>query len=164
MEKYLVYALIVIAIAAASFGVGWKVCDWHHDAQDLTDLKVSVKTAVAAQQAATTLLTNENQKTEGLIAQYTQSMGVQANAFNQIDTQLVSLNAGNCNFSAGANGLLDNAYQAAFGKANPTGPAKASSAGKAHGKHATTHAAKPAIGQLVPAASSSAGHGGQPAV
>lgn len=148
-QKLAAAALAILLSLLLGFGAGWKVEAWHVKAETADQYKAAMAQtqkdmadSAKQVQAASDKLQGQNADTEANMLKLFQKLGDQDHAFTAINAKLAKLNAGSCQFTSAADGVLQSAYQAAFG----SGQGSAPDAGKAAGSDATHPAPRPADG------------------
>lgn len=148
-QKLAVAALVVLLSLILGFGAGWKVEAWHTKATTADEYKKAMDDTQKAMadsakqvQAASDKLGQQNLDTESNMLKLFQKLGDQDHAFAAINAKLSKLNAGTCQFTSAADGVLQSGYQAAFGS-DASGPPQA---GKTPGGDATHPTPEPARG------------------
>lgn len=148
-QKLAAAALAILLSLLLGFGAGWKVEAWHTKAATADEYKKAMDQTQQAMvdsakqvQAASDKLQGQNLDTEANMLKLFQKLGDQDHAFTAINAKLAKLNAGTCQFTPAAGGVLQSAYQAAFGSpaGGPPDP------GKAAGSNATHPTSQPADG------------------
>jgi type II secretory pathway pseudopilin PulG len=142
MTPYKIAALLiaVAVLALASAGTGWLVRGWHDDSKqlkqtraDITTLTNGFKTVIGSSNALAVTIAQRNRDTELRTTKLLTQLGDQRHALNQLRLDIKAIPVGTCQFTPAADGLLQHAYQAAFGADHPApAPRKAGGRDAAH--------------------------------